>query len=124
MKLKCLKLTLVYAVVFNLFACSSDATEMTPDGIDCTNVNASYVNDIQPIINNACALSGCHVSGFRSGDFTNYEGLKTKVDDGSVKRRTIDQMNMPPSNSSGPTSLTSNQITLLNCWIEAGAPEN
>ena len=97
---------------------------MTPDGLDCTSVSTSYANDIEPIISNSCALSGCHVAGFSRGDFTNYEGLKAKVDDGSVKTRAIDQMNMPPANSSGPTSLNDNQLELLTYWIEAGAPEN
>lgn len=95
-----------------------------PISTDCSNIVASYANDIQPIMNSSCAISGCHVVGFSSGDFTSYSGLKAKVDDGTVKNRTIVQMNMPPANSSGPTTLTMTQIDLLNCWIEAGAPEN
>ena len=116
---------LLFTIILGLVACSEDSTEeMTPDGVDCTNINASYSNDIEPIISNSCALSGCHVAGFSRGDFTTYEGLKAKVDDGSVKTRAIDQMNMPPANSSGPTSLNDNQLELLTCWIEAGAPDN
>ena len=60
----------------------------------------------------------------RANDFSNYVGLKEKVADGTVKNRTIVQMNMPPANSTGPINLTSTQLNLLACWIEAGAPEN
>ena len=108
-----------------IIACTKDnTTTPTPTTVDCSTITASYANDIKPIVNNSCAISGCHVAGFSSGDFTNYTGLKAKVEDGTIKNRAIVQMNMPPASSSGPTSLTSTQLNLLTCWIEAGAPEN
>ena len=106
------------------FACSKDTLMTPPEPTACELLAASYADDIRPLMNSSCALSGCHVAGFSSGDFTGYAGLKAKVDDGSVMNRAIVQLNMPPSNSPGPTSLTSTEIELLSCWIEAGAPEN
>jgi hypothetical protein len=54
---------------------------------------------IKPIITNNCAKSGCHVSGFGSGDFTTYAGLNLKVTNGKFKLRVFDSPNnpMPPS---------------------------
>ena len=124
MKYEQSKLLIFLSTFLCFFACTKDNMTTPPISIDCSNIMASYVNDIQPIMNSSCAISGCHISGFGSGDFTTYSGLKAKVDDGTVKNRTIVNMNMPPANSSGPTTLTMTQIDLLNCWIEAGAPEN
>lgn len=124
MKFKDWKYFSVLLVFLGITACTKDNISPTiPTNVDCSSLMASYANDIQPIMNSSCAISGCHVAGFSSGDFTNYSGLKAKVDDGTVKNRTIVQMNMPPANSTGPT-LTTAQLDLLNCWIEAGAPEN
>jgi len=110
-----------------IFACSSDDTDpMGPSmgGDPCDNANVSYANDIVPIVNNACALSGCHVAGFSSGDFTNYAGLKDRADSGRLNARVVVSQNMPPSNSTGPTSLSAQEIEAFECWIAAGAPDN
>ncbi len=123
MKFKDWKYCLFFLVLSGIIACTKDNTT-APTPTDCSTITSSYANDIQSIMNSSCAISGCHVAGFSNGDFTNYAGLKEKVDNGTVKNRTIVQMNMPPANSSGPTSLTTTQLDLLTCWIEAGAPEN
>ena len=118
-----------------LNACSSDELEemddeddeeeMMEEMFDCDGVDVSYTMDVLPIVNEACALSGCHVSGGSgNGDFSSYAGLKAKVDNGSIESRTLIQMNMPPSNSTGPTTLTDSQKLLIACWIQDGAPEN
>jgi hypothetical protein len=119
-------------VFFN--ACSSDELEemeedeeeeMMEEMFDCEGVDVSYTMDIVPIINETCALSGCHVSGGSgNGDFSTYAGLKAKADNGSLESRALIQMNMPPSNSSGPTSLSDSQKLIIACWIQDGAPEN
>jgi len=106
----------ILLVFLSITACTKD-TMPTPTltTVDCSTITASYANDIQPIMNNSCAISGCHVAGFSSGDFTNYTGLKAKVEDGTIKNRAIVQMNMPPASSSGPSNLTSTQLNLLTC---------
>src|ERR1044072_4607748 len=49
----------------------------------------SYADDIAPLMMNYCV--GCHVSGGTgSGDFTDYTGVKQKVDNGSLKNRVLD----------------------------------
>lgn len=124
MKFEQSRFLLLLSTCLCFFACTKDNMTTPPVIIDCSNIVASYANDILPIMNSSCAISGCHVAGFSSGDFTNYSGLKAKVDDGAVENRTIVQMNMPPANSPGPNTLTMTQLELLTCWIEAGAPEN
>jgi hypothetical protein len=80
----------------------------------------SYTQEIQPMVLSKCATTGCHVPGFPFGDFTNYAGLKAKVDNGRVNT-VIESKVMPPAYS---PQLTDEELTHLKCWISNGAPEN
>lgn len=81
--------------------------------------SVSYVETIQPIINMKCAVSGCHVSGFQPGDFTNYQVLKQKVDDGKLQLVVFDLKIMPPVNK-----LSDEETSIVKCWIANGAKSN
>ena len=98
-----------------------DDTDPTPD--TCTTLAASFSADVMPIIELTCAIPDCHVAGFDSGDFTTYEGVKERVDNGSFATRVTNQ-SMPPSNTLGPESLTDDEIELINCWVDDGAEDN
>ena len=114
---------LLVSCFLTIMACEKDDDTST-SGIDCSGSNPSYTMDIKPIIDNTCALSGCHVTGFVQGDFTTYDGLKTRADSGALLERVVTKKEMPPANSAGPVELTESQIKLFNCWIEDGAPNN
>ena len=62
--------------------------------------------------------------GQGSGNFESYTGVKSKADNGSLLNRAVIQGNMPPSNSSGPQTLTDDQKLIIQCWIDAGAMNN
>lgn len=86
----------------------------------CDTVSVSYNDMIRPIIESTCNTTGCHVAGGTgNGIFTNYAGLKAKVDNGSVYDRVVVQRNMPPN-----TRLNDCQINLIDAWINQGALEN
>ena len=89
---------------------------------ECEGTDVSYANDLVPIINKACALSGCHVEGFRNGDFTSFTDFKARADNGTLESRVVG-MSMPPASSTGP-SLTDEEIMMFKCWIDAGAQNN
>lgn len=108
---------------FIILSCGDDDMMMQPaPGETCSGETPSYQDDIEPIISAACAISGCHVNGFGSGDFSSYTGVKDRAS--GIKNRAVVQQNMPPSSSPGPSSLNDAQIELLECWIDAGAPNN
>jgi hypothetical protein len=71
------------------------------------------------MIQSKCAVSGCHVSGFQPGDFTQYETLKKKADDGKIQLMVFSLGNMPPENK-----LSSSEKSMLQCWLNAGAEKN
>ena len=86
----------------------------------CDTTTVSFAQDVMPIIQGNCATSGCHVSGGTgNGIFTNYAGVKDKVDNGSFKNRVLVLKNMPLG-----ASLTDCQYKILTAWLNRGAPNN
>lgn len=83
--------------------------------------DARYQRDIKPLIGAKCAISGCHQAHFPFGDFTMYSDLKTKVDNGRVKRLVFDNVLMPPSSA---TQLTAKELEVFKCWMDDGAKDN
>ena len=117
----------ILTLLVGLASCSEDETMQpnpNPMANACEGVEVSYASDIVPIINVACALSGCHVEGFENGNFTTYQGVKSRADNGSLASQVVFSQNMPPNDSPGPTSLSSAQIQAFQCWIADGAPDN
>lgn len=104
------------------YACQDDESDEGPEAQDCSTTR-SYMSDVVPIINKSCAIENCHVDGFINGDYTGYEQLKAQHDRGVLKTR-IESGSMPPTNSSGPKTLTDSEKNTILCWIEDGAPEN
>lgn len=87
--------------------------------LDCSSINASYANDIKPLIQANCINSGCHNAKSSNGDFTEYNGLKGKANNGSLNKRVLETKDMP---SSGTLSL--NDRKKIKCWLENAAPAN
>lgn len=79
----------------------------------------SYQNDIVPIVINHCAITGCHVAGFQPGNFTSYDTLKQKADEGVLQWLVLEIQTMPPD-----SSITQDQRNIIGCWIEQGALNN
>lgn len=106
-------------VVFH--SCTKDQGKIRDTS--CDGVEVKYSTDIEPLIKNSgCSSSfSCHFVGSPPGDFTTYEGIKEKVDNGTLRKRVIDgdPSFMPPT---GP--LPDSLIKLLDCWMKAGAPNN
>lgn len=116
-----------------LYSCTADKIELENGvvPVDTTSVDTTdtiaavdtcnFSTYVQPIINDNCAFSGCHGSGSANGDFTNYGGIKAKVDDnGKFEKRVIIDSDMPPS--SGLSSQA--EKDLIQCWLDNGAPNN
>jgi len=76
----------------------------------------SWSRDIQPIITNYCALSGCH-NGKARQDLRVYTNAKYYA--AQIKTYTKDR-SMPFEG----TPLTQAQIDLIGCWVDEGALNN
>lgn len=81
------------------------------------NTGISYAATIKPIINTKCAISGCHNGD--NGANRNWTVFANVADHASdIKRRTGNR-SMPLTGS-----LTQEQIDLIACWVDDGAPNN
>lgn len=76
----------------------------------------SWQNDILPIMETSCAGAGCH-DGISRRDWTDYNEVKQYST--AIKQRTQDR-SMP---FDGPP-LPQDQIDIISCWVDAGAPNN
>jgi SprB repeat len=76
----------------------------------------SWSNDIKPIFEKNCAISGCHNGVSRSNNFREYASAKSFAK--TIKSKTQDR-SMPFDGS-----LTQDQIDLIACWVDDGALQN
>lgn len=110
-----------------LFAsCANDQTD-DPNAGDCNLPNeVSFQIDIQPILSESCAYSGCHAENFGSGDFTTYTSLVSFLDDNKIQARALDAKDMPPTYAPDdkPKELTNCELAFLQSWVDAGYPNN
>ncbi len=100
-----------------LFILSCKKDEPLPD--TCTKA-LTYDADIKAIINANCNVTGCHdgVNTMRK-PLTNYQQVKAVL--AGVEERAVVKKIMPPAPKGGP--LSDEDIALLRCWIDLGAPE-
>ena len=102
-------------------SCSSESEDMLPppDATRCEDSNASLITDIMPILQQNCAVSGCHVAGTGRVDFT----VKDNVIQNSSAIRANTQSGIMPPPASGK-SISNAQKELIYCWVTAGAKDN
>jgi uncharacterized membrane protein len=110
------KALLSFSSVLLLFAACSKSSGSNYT-VDCSNINAKWAADVQPIINSSCATSsGCHAAGSTRGVLTTYANvyaLRSNI------RSQVASGAMPPGGS-----LTTDQKNKIICWIDSGAPNN
>jgi len=116
-----MKILSVLLLTLFLSSCYYDnEDELYPGNIPCDTAQVTYSIQVEPIISASCASASCHVlGGTGSGNFQNYSGVKSKVDNGSFMNRVIVQQNMPPNGD-----LSACEIEQLKVWLSNGAPNN
>jgi hypothetical protein len=91
--------------------CSVTLSVTVPRGF----TGVSWNNEIKPIMENSCALSGCH-NGSSRPDLRKFENAKFYAK--SIKTKTQDR-SMPRDGV-----LTQQQIDIIACWVDDGALQN
>lgn len=91
----------------------------------CDTANLSYAADINPIMQQSCAVSGCHTNATMAGTFTfeTYAGVREAIQ----HDRLIGAIN----HQSGFIAMPQNSPKLSDCaiakitqWVVIGAPNN
>lgn len=112
----------IYFILLSLIltSCYNDNEQDIYGEVTCDTTDVTFSNSIQPIIDSSCATTGCHVSGGTgSGDFTSFNGIQSKINNGSFENRVLVQKDMPPG-----TPLSDCDLELIQAWLDAGALNN
>ena len=80
------------------------------------NTGISYDASVKSIIQNSCAISGCHVGGTGRQNFTNFATIQANA----ANIKTLTQNKSMPKTG----SLTQAQIDAIACWVDDGALNN
>lgn len=104
-------------------ACSSESEDALPPpptpSQDCEDKDVSLAQDVIPIIQQNCAVSGCHVAGTGRVNFT----VKANIVQNASLIRTNTQSGIMPPAGSG-SSLSAEQKAAIACWVQNGANDN
>lgn len=75
----------------------------------------SFQASISPIISNDCAVSGCH-NGSQAPDLRTFKNIQ----DNASRIKTVTGNGRMPMGG----TLTQNEIDMIACWVDDGAPDN
>ena len=124
-------LILVFIVtIIGISSCTWQKAPLVSHGNDGVKDSVCYLNEIQPIINSNCAMSGCHdpITQAAGYDLSSYFTVMNLVKPGKPdKSKLIEVINgggeeaMPPAPN---PQLNQEQIDLLRKWISEGAGLN
>jgi|SRR5687767_3922235 hypothetical protein len=120
MKIKILLSSLfVLLIVFQ--SCENNGLP-EPEIDECDGSVVSYKDQIKPIINTSCAITGCH-NGDNGSDrnWTILSVLQAKKD--NVKDRVTRPVGVP-GHMPLVGSITSDQIQMIVCWVDQGGLNN
>ena len=109
---------LISIVLFFIASCTFEKREVA---FKCDSI-VHFNPTIDSLITHKCATSFCHDHTTHSGggDFSSYAGIKMKFDNGALKRRVIELMDMP----TGGATITQAERDEIHCWIDQGGLEN
>lgn len=108
---------LILISILFLSSCYNDSEEDLY-GLACETENMTYAENIEKIINNSCATSGCHVSGTGRHIYDSYSNLKLDIDNGTILDKVITNKTMPPGGT-----LSDCDYKMIDEWLKQGAKE-
>ena len=112
-----------------IYSCTSKKGDTpnpsNPTPVTCDTANMTYSGNINPIIQQSCAISGCHDDATKAGGYSyeTYAGLKSAITNG----RLLGAINHDPSFVAMPQSaakLSDCDIAKITQWVAIDAPNN
>ena len=115
---------LVYSASIFL-SCSKEKAEPQSSCFD-QSFQASFSTDVFPVIQLRCAsVVGCHAPGSAPNpEFSDYNSVKAKYDDGKLWNRLIELKDMSPAWAPDSLKLTDCEREAIQKWMEIGALNN
>lgn len=121
-----LLVTAAFFSVLLINSCAKDVADQ-PSDVDCSTVDAAtntYNLRIKTIMDNNCAMSGCHDNLTKESgvNLSNYAGTKTGFVSADALCTIKQEQGCVPMPDSSP-KLADSLITYIQCWSENGYPE-
>ena len=119
--------------VFSLAGCYKDRTVLVPNTtVEEITTPVSFANDLIPIFNRSCNMSGCHSSGGQVPDLTVANAYRTIFEEDLIDVDNPGSREMmgwltgaiKPAMPFGASSNPSNINALMLAWIKQGAQNN
>lgn len=114
---------LALSFIVGISSCYYDNEELLYSNAPC-DTTSTFTSRIAPLVQQQCA-SGCHEGPNPSANLslTTYDEIKAIVDNGGFAG-SLDGSNGYSIMPKGTTGLNTCDITAVNAWISAGAPNN
>ncbi len=110
----------LFVLVMSTTSCLKEKTEPA----ECFE-EVSYEFEIRPIIESSCKTQQGPGTGCHDAWINDYDNVKSVVEDGSWANRVLVVKDMPVMpNSWNIDSLTTQEISKMQCWIDQGYPNN
>jgi hypothetical protein len=89
-----------------------------PPPSSCSTISAKFSADVNPIIQNSCAISGCHGNGSGNGPgpLVTFDQIKNAA---SQIKTAVVSRSMPLGGA-----LSNAQIQIISCWVDNGSVNN
>ncbi len=108
------KVIIPVVLLFAATACKKTTTTPT-SSVDCSTI--TYSETIKPLFDANCLA--CHGSSSSDGALSNYAETMVYVENGKLKDEVVTSKDMPIG-----STFSSDQIAQVECWLDAGAPNN
>jgi hypothetical protein len=106
--------------LFVLNSCTKTVAVKQPEKMRCDTV--SYKKHIKPLFISNCAKSGCHDEATNAGGVVIPAQIKEIADTKRIHARVIN--GEPTYMPADKGRLPGEQIEMIKCWLDAGAPIN
>jgi hypothetical protein len=106
---------LLVIILLSVLSCEYDNADSTYwDSLG----EIKFSEEVSPLITTHCNITGCHINGSPTGDFSDYNQLKQRVDNGKFQKMVFDLKLMPPASS---PQLNETEYRTLERWLAGGA---
>lgn len=106
--------TVTVSTIIALSACSKKKLDPVCDGSDIT-----YDNYMKAFITSNCLGGSCHSSGSGNSDLTSFAKVQVYVNNGQFEKEVLSNQTMPED-----ATLSQDELNKIQCWADAGYPEN
>lgn len=119
------RLLFLLTSIIALSSCYNDKEALLYPSPACDTTNVRFNYTIKPIIDNSCALAGCHNANAQSGGYnlSSYAGVLSAAQNGSLIGSITHASGYAPMPRNAQP-LPDCEISQIKAWVNMGSPNN